>query len=86
MNIFLQVEQREQAGIIADMPELDEMITMAEAAKLANGRYSRPHITRATRDGDIPGAIRIGQMWLVPRSAFERWLSEERRPGPKAED
>lgn len=75
-----------KTGMITDMPELDEMITMAEATELANGRYSRPHITRATRDGDILGAIRIGQMWLIPRATFIDWLNEDRRPGPKTED
>lgn len=83
---MLMMTAAPETGMITGMPELDEMITMAEATELADGRYSRPHITRATRDGDIPGAIRIGQMWLIPRATFIDWLNEDRRPGPKTED
>ena len=73
------------AGMIAGMPELDEMITIAEATELANGRYTRRRIAQVAKNGDIPGATRVGYMWVMPRLAFIEWLGEERRPGPKTE-
>lgn len=74
------------AGMIPVMPELSEMITVTEAFELANGRYTRQHITRSARDGVFPGAVQVARVWLIPRAAFAEWLSEERRPGPKTED
>jgi hypothetical protein len=83
LNDTYIVEQIAPSGIIAPMPELDEMITVTQAVDLANGRYTRRHITHVVKNGDIPGAKRIGNMWLIPKTSFEEWLHKERRPGPK---
>lgn len=80
-------------GMIKHMPELDEMITVADALDLSEkaGRsYTRQHIAYILRKGDLPGARKIGRgrtgFWLIPRSAFLNWLDDERKPGPKPED
>ena len=86
MNIFLQVERDERAGIIADMPELDEMITVTQAVELADGRYTNHHIAHIARKGGFPGAVQVARVWLIPKSVFINWLGEERRPGPKTSD
>ncbi len=73
------------AGMIPVMPELDEMITIAEAVEIAGGRYTRQRIAQVAKNGDIPGAAQVSRIWLIPRAAFIEWLGEERRPGPKTE-
>lgn len=80
-------------GTIDSMPELDEMITVADAILLAEGagrEYTRSHITHVLRSGDIPGAVKMGKgktnIWLVPKNSFLTWLKEDRKPGPKPED
>lgn len=67
------------------MPDLKEMITVTQAVDLANGRYTRQHIARAARSGDIGGSVMIGRTWLLPRDIFKSWLSEPRKPGPKSD-
>ena len=86
LNVEMNVEEIRPSGIIHPMPDLDEMITVTEAVELANGRYTRRRIAQVVKNGDIPGAARVGHLWVVPREAFMRWLNEERRPGPKTED
>ena len=86
LNMEMTVEEIRPSGIIPLMPDLDEMITIAQATELADGRYTRRHITQVARDGGFSGATRIGRMWLIPRIVFVNWLNEERRPGPKTSD
>ncbi|MBP6802505.1 MAG: hypothetical protein KA362_00200 [Chloroflexi bacterium] len=86
LNMEMNVEEIRPSGIIHLMPDLDEMITVTEAVELANGRYTRQHITRAARNDNFPGAKQVGRVWLIPRVTFEIWLNEERRPGPKTSD
>ena len=83
---MLMMTAAPETGMITGMPELDEMITISEATELANGRYTRRRIAQVSKNGDIPGAARVGHMWVIPRAAFMEWLNEERRPGPKTEE
>lgn len=83
---MLMMTAAPETGMITGMPELDEMITIAEAVEMANGRYTRQRIAQVAKNGDIPGSALVSRIWLLPRAAFEQWLNEERRPGPKTEE
>lgn len=76
------------------MPELDEMITTAEALKLveALGKpITRQAITDAAREGNIEGARKLWDNekapWIFERKAFLSWLENKRSPGrPRKEE
>lgn len=76
---------------IQTMPELDEMITTAEAQELAKDMrviLSMAAISEAARRGKdeqsgIAGAIKRGNTWLLPRQSFLSWLNTRRPRGPK---
>ena len=65
----------------SDLPRLDELITLREAAKL--GGLSVSHLRLLVRRGDIWG-IKLGHNWLTTADAVKKYLAQERRPGPKS--
>ena len=67
----------------SDLPRLDELITLREAAKL--GGLSVSHLRLLVRRGDIWG-IKLGHNWVTTAQAVKRYLSRDRRPGPKPKD
>ena len=61
-------------------PSWDELITLQEAAKLSGLSYS--HLRRLARQGDI-WAKKLGNNWFTTEQAVSKYLSHNRRPGPK---
>ncbi len=80
-------------GIIDPMPELDEMITTREAWELAKSRkikVSRAAISEAARrwvedraESGIPGSVKIGNTWLIPKNSFVDWIENRKPRGPE---
>jgi excisionase family DNA binding protein len=63
-----------------DQPSLDELITLREAAELSG--LSAGHLRLLVRQGDIWG-IKLGRNWVTTPQAVEKYLVQDRRPGPK---
>ena len=64
----------------SDQPSLDELITLREAAELSG--LSVSHLRLLVRRGDIWGT-KLGHNWLTTVQAIEKYLEQDRRPGPK---
>jgi excisionase family DNA binding protein len=63
-----------------DLPGLDELITLREAAELSG--LSASHLALLVRRGDIWG-VKLGHNWLTTAQAVGEYLARDRRPGPK---
>lgn len=80
-------------GMINLMPELDEMITTRDAWELAKSRkikISRAAISEAARrwvddkaESGIPGSVKIGNTWLIPKNSFVDWIENRKPRGPE---
>jgi len=57
---------------VPESKELEDALTVAEAAKLL--RLHPVWLRRRIAQGGFPGAIRIGKLWRIPRSAYEAVL------------
>ena len=64
----------------SDLPSLDELITLQEAAKFSG--LSASHLRLLVRQGDVWG-VKLGHYWLTTPQAVEEYLARDRRPGPK---
>jgi excisionase family DNA binding protein len=53
-------------------------LTIAEAAAALG--VSERHLYQLARDGRLPGALRLGNRWLIPRRALERLLGQDEQP------
>ncbi len=97
LNNTHNVEMKRPSGIIAPMPELDEMLTTRQAYELAqemDNPVSRSAITQAAKrgmegnsDSGIEGAVKMGgetSAWLLPRDSFMKWLQSHRTWGKKS--
>ncbi len=62
------------------MPELLDhlVLTPAEVADVL--RVSKKSVYRLCEAGAIPGALRLGRLWRVPRWGLEQLLAERERP------
>jgi excisionase family DNA binding protein len=71
----------QDAGTVnPDMPGLDELVTLKEAAKQCG--LSASHLRLLVRRRDIWG-IKLGHNWMTTTQAVEEYLAQDRRPGPK---
>jgi hypothetical protein len=61
-------------------PELDELITLKEAAELSGLSYS--HMRYLARESHI-WAKKLGHNWFTTEAAVNEYLARDRRPGPK---
>lgn len=61
----------------------EQLITLADAAELSG--LSRSHLRLLVRQGKVWGT-KLGRDWLTTEAAVQRYLSTERRPGPKKKD
>lgn len=57
----------------------EKLLSVREAAAMAG--TSRPTVTTACANGDIPEAMRIGWQWVIPRDAVLRWMQNRRKIG-----
>lgn len=63
-----------------NLPSLDELITLREAAKLSG--LSTSHLALLVRRGDIWG-VKLGHNWLTTAQAVGEYIARDHRPGPK---
>jgi excisionase family DNA binding protein len=63
-----------------DQPELDDLISLKEAAKISG--LSHDHLRRLAGQGDL-WAKKIGRDWVTTERAVKKYLARDRRPGPK---
>ena len=64
-------------------PNLDELITLKEAAEFSGLSYS--HLRLLARKGTI-WARKLGNNWFTTAPAVNEYLARDRRPGPKPKD
>ncbi|MCP4420957.1 MAG: helix-turn-helix domain-containing protein [Chloroflexi bacterium] len=64
----------------SDQPELDELISLSEAAELTG--LSASHLRLLVRQGEIWGR-KLGRNWLTTEQAAREYLAQENKPGPK---
>jgi len=62
-------------------PTVDDLITLSEATAL--GLISKSHLRRLARDGKI-WSRKLGREWVTTNAAINAYLTQERKPGPKA--
>jgi excisionase family DNA binding protein len=64
----------------SDLPGLDELISLREAAKLSG--LSAGHLRLLVRRGELWG-VKLGRNWVTTAKAVEEYLAQDHRPGPK---
>ena len=64
----------------SDQPQLDELITLEEAAELSG--LSPPHLRLLVRRRVIWGK-KLGHNWFTTAQAVREYVARDRRPGPK---
>jgi len=64
----------------SDQPNLDELISLSEAAELSG--FTTRHLRLLATDGEI-WARKLGRNWFTTARAVQKYLSRDRRPGPK---
>jgi excisionase family DNA binding protein len=62
-------------------PDLEDLISLREAAELSG--LSAGHLRLLVRQGKIWG-IKLGRNWVTTAQAVQKYLAQERRPGPKS--
>ena len=63
------------------MGTLENYVTADEAAKLMNLKESM--IRTLCRSGRLPGAVKMGVSWVIPRESALSYQPERRGPKPK---
>jgi len=56
--------------------DISDYIPISEACSILG--VNRQQATRLCREGKLPGAMKLGARWLVPRASAEDYV-----PGPK---
>jgi excisionase family DNA binding protein len=64
----------------SDQPELDELISLSQAAELTG--LSASHLRLLVRQGDVWGR-KLGRNWLTTEQAVREYIAQENKPGPK---
>lgn len=64
----------------SNQPELDELISLSEAANRTG--LSASHLRLLVRQGDIWGR-KVGRNWLTTEQAVREYLAQGNKPGPK---
>lgn len=65
-----------------EQPQLNDMVTLREAAKLSGLSYS--HLRLLARTEKL-WAKKMGNTWLTTAQAVNEYLARDRRPGPKSD-
>jgi excisionase family DNA binding protein len=63
-----------------EQPELDDLISLQEAAKLSG--LSSDHLRRLVEHGDLWGK-KIGRNWVTTKQAIEIYIAKDHRRGRK---
>ena len=66
-----------------EQPTLNDLISLQEASKLSG--LSHDHLRRLAGQGKL-WAKKIGRNWVTTEQAVRKYLSFERRSGPKKKD
>ena len=61
-------------------PSLDDLISTREAANISG--FSQEHIALIIRKVELWGK-KIGRNWVTSEKAIRKYLTRDRRPGPK---
>ena len=61
-------------------PDLEDLITLEEAAKISG--FTTRHLRKLASSGDI-WAKKLGHNWFTTAKSVEGYLVRERKPGPK---
>ncbi len=64
-----------------NQPNLDELISLDEAAKLSG--LSHAHLALMIRRGELWGR-KIGRNWVTTKLAVREYIARDRHPGPKS--
>jgi len=64
-----------------NQPNLDELISLDEAAKLCG--LSHAHLALMIRRGELWGR-KIGRNWVTTKLAVSEYIARDRHPGPKS--
>ena len=64
----------------SEQPNLDELISLREAAELSG--LSTSYLRLLVRQGDIWG-VKLGRNWVTTAEAVKEFLATERKRGPK---
>ena len=67
----------------AVQPNLDELITLREAAKLSG--LSHSHLRLLVRKGEIWGK-KMGRDWFTSAQAVKEYAARDHKPGPKPQE
>lgn len=62
-------------------PLLDDLISLREAAAMSG--LTQPHLALLIRRNELWGTKLGGRNWFTSKSALEKYLALDRRPGPK---
>jgi hypothetical protein len=60
----------------------DNYVTVDEAAEIAHRKVSLIRVL--CRDGRFPGAVKMGNAWIIPRKEIEAYQPAKRGAKPKA--
>lgn len=61
----------------------EQLIPLSKAAELSG--FTQSHLRLLARQGKL-WAKKLGRDWLTTEAAVKRYLSTERKPGPKSKD
>jgi excisionase family DNA binding protein len=70
-------------GTKRDTPDLDDLISLREAAELSG--LSAGHLRLLVSRGEMWG-IKLGRNWVTTAQAVQEYLAQDRRPGPKPKE
>jgi len=65
-------------------PHLNDLISLREAAEISG--LTQPHLALLIRRQELWGTKLGGRNWFTSKSALEKYLARDRRPGPKKID
>ena len=69
-----------ESEIKEDQPNLKELITFGEAARLTG--FTDRHLRRLASENQL-WAVKLGRNWFTTAQAIKEYLAKGRRPGPK---
>ena len=72
------VKKNEQPSERSSTGDRPEVMTIAEAAVFL--RVNHKTLREAVNRGDVPGAVRVGRVWRLSRSALVSWLQGSASP------
>jgi hypothetical protein len=65
-----------------NVPSVDELIPLRKASEISG--FSVQHLALLIRQGKLWGDRLGGSIWFTTEAAVSRYLSQDRKPGPKS--